>query len=275
MKQRLYHSAELRILPRQRFWSILALLLLSAVPELVMAQEWGHVRGQFVLKGEVPVPVTLDIERDAEVCGKVGLVDESLIVNKDNRGIRFVAVWLDSKTAVPTHPDFKDLSKPVTLDNKDCRFEPRMAALRTGQKLVLTNSDPLAHNAAVYLNRSSPFNEVIASTTPVERIVKNPETLPARVDCSIHAWMKAWLVVTEHPYVAFTDADGKFEMKNVPVGTWRFRLWQERRGSLVQVIRNGTEEKLDKGALSVEIRPGEYSELGTIEIPLEQLAKKK
>lgn len=275
MKQRLCHSAELRILPRQRFWSIVASLLLSAVPELVMAQEWGHLRGQFVLKGEVPVPVTLDIERDAEVCGKVGLVDESLIVNKDNRGIRFVAVWLDSKTAVPTHPDLKDLSKPVTLDNKDCRFEPRMAALRTGQKLVLTNSDPLAHNAAVYLNRSSPFNEVIASTTPVERIVKNPETLPARVDCSIHAWMKAWLVVTEHPYVAFTDADGKFEMKNVPVGTWRFRLWQERRGSLVQVIRNGTEEKLDKGALSVEIRPGEYSELGTIEIPLEQLVKKK
>ncbi|MBL8811405.1 MAG: hypothetical protein JNM43_14630 [Planctomycetaceae bacterium] len=275
MKQRPCHSAELRIFPRQRFWSILALLLLSAVPELVMAQEWGHLRGQFVLKGEVPVPVTLDIERDAEVCGKVGLVDESLIVNKDNRGIRFVAVWLDSKTAVPTHPDLKDLSKPVTLDNKDCRFEPRMAALRTGQKLVLTNSDPLAHNAAVYLNRSSPFNEVIASTTPVERIVKNPETLPARVDCSIHAWMKAWLVVTEHPYVAFTDADGKFEMKNVPVGTWRFRLWQERRGSLVQVIRNGTEEKLDKGALSVEIRPGEYSELGTIEIPLEQLVKKK
>lgn len=275
MKQRSCHSAELRIFPRQRFWSILALLLLSAVPELVMAQEWGHVRGQFVLKGDVPVPVTLDIERDAEVCGKVGLVDESLVVNKDNRGIRFVAIWLDSKTAVPVHPDLKDISKPVTLDNKDCRFEPRMAALRTGQKLVLKNSDPVAHNAAVYLNRSSPFNEVISGTTPIERIVKNPETLPARVDCSIHAWMKAWLVVTEHPYVAFTDADGKFELKNVPVGTWRFRFWQERRGSLVQVIRNGMEEKLDKGAVSVEVRPGEYSDLGTIEIPLEQLAKKK
>lgn len=241
----------------------------------VLAQEWGHLRGQFVLKGEVPEPVTLDIERDAEVCGKIGLVDESLLVNKEGLGIRHVAVWLDSKTAVPVHPDLRDLSKPVTIDNKDCRFEPRIAALRTGQTLILKNSDPVAHNAAVYLNRSSPFNEVISGSTPIERVVKNPENLPARVDCSIHAWMKAWLVVTDHPYVALTDADGRFELKNVPVGTWRFRLWHERRGSLVQVIRNGQDEKLDKGAVTVEIRSGETSDLGTIQIAVEQLAKKK
>lgn len=241
----------------------------------VGAQEWGHLRGQFVLKGDVPEPVTLDIERDAEVCGRIGLVDESLLVNKEGLGIRNVAVWLDSKTAVPVHPDLRDLSKPVTIDNKDCRFEPRMAALRTGQTLILKNSDPVAHNAAVYLNRSSPFNEVISGSTPIERVVKTPETLPARVDCSIHAWMKAWLVVTDHPYVALTDADGRFELKNVPAGTWRFRLWHERRGSLVQVIRNGQDEKLDKGAVTVEIRPGETSDLGTIQISAEHLAKKK
>jgi len=254
---------------------LVAAVVCLAPSRMTAAQEWGHLRGQFVLKGDVPEQAILDIERDAEVCGKTGLVDESLVVNNENLGIRYVAIWLDSKTPVPVHPELSDISKPVTLDNKECRFEPRIATLRTGQKLILKNSDPVAHNAAVYLNRSSPFNEVISGSTPIERIVKNPETLPARVDCSIHAWMKAWIVVTEHPYVAQTDVDGKFELRNLPAGTWRFRLWQERRGSLTQVIRNGLEEKLEKGALTVEVRAGEDTDLGTIQIPVDQLMKKK
>ena len=40
-------------------------------------------------------------------------------------------------------------SDEVVLDNKDCRFEPHVAVVRTSQKLALKNSDPVGHNSKI------------------------------------------------------------------------------------------------------------------------------
>ena len=37
--------------------------------------------------------------------------------------------------------------------------------------------------------------------------------------CNIHPWMDAYVWVFDHPYVAVTDKDGNYEIKNVPVGS--------------------------------------------------------
>jgi hypothetical protein len=34
-----------------------------------------------------------------------------------------------------------------------------------------------------------------------------------QVVCDVHSWMKAWIVVVEHPYYSLTDSSGKFELK--------------------------------------------------------------
>ena len=39
-------------------------------------------------------------------------------------------------------------------------------------------------------------------------------------------------MVTDHPYVGITDADGKFKIENLPVGEHSFRVWHERQGYL-------------------------------------------
>jgi hypothetical protein len=237
---------------------------------------WGAIQGRIVYSDDAPQAVTLDIERDAEVCGKVGLVDESLVVNKENRGIRYVAIWLESKESVPIHPDLRPFAPETpVLDNRDCRFEPRMLAVRTGQTLLLKNSDPIAHNAAVYVRRTTPFSEVIPQNQPLEKIFAKAETQPTRVDCSIHAWMKSWLIISDHPYVAITDADGRFSIPQIPAGEWKFRFWHERSAYLQSLHQGDTPTPLSKGIWNLTIRDSEMMDLGELVAAQEQFAAKK
>ncbi len=261
------------------FGCFAATLTCCAVVDTATAQQaaaWGTLKGRIVYGGDAPMPVTLDIERDAEVCGKVGLVDESLVVHKDNLGLRYVAIWLESKDAVPVHPDLQSPPvEPPSLDNVDCRFEPHMQAIRTGQKLLLRNSDPVAHNAAVHAKRTTPFSEVIPMNMPVEKSFAKPENFPTRVDCSIHAWMKAYLIISDHPYVAVSDADGNFEIRNLPSGEWKFRFWHERPGFLNDVQQNQSASPIVKGTWNLTIPPAETLDLGELVAGTSQFEKKK
>ena len=63
------------------------------------------------------------------------------------------------------------------------------------------------------------------------------EPIPASVTSSIYPWIRGYLVVKDHPYFATTDSNGKFEIKNIPTGTWKFRTWHERAGYLQNVVR--------------------------------------
>jgi hypothetical protein len=256
--------------------NIIALILISAVNSAACAQEpaWGSLRARFVLSGPLPEPQVLQIERDAEVCGNVGLVDESLVINSQNRGIRNLIVWLEAKSPVPIHPQ-RQAQQPALLDNRGCRFEPRVLCLQTGQPLQLLNNDPVVHNAAAFLRRSTPFNEVIPAGKPSERIIRKAETLPVRVDCSIHSWMKAWLVVLDHPYAAVSDADGRVELPLLPAGEWRFRFWHERPENISGWIRGNTPETLDRGGLLLTIPAGDTLDLGELQLTTAELTVKK
>lgn len=255
----------------------LAAVALSSCPAFSQdSNGWGTLQGRIVYGGDAPEPVTLDIERDQEVCGKVGLVDESLVVNRENHGIRYVAVWLESKEAVPIHPDLKAFPpEPPVLDNHDCRFDPRMLRVRTGQTLLLKNADPIAHNAAVYVRRTTPFSEIIPQGKPLEKSFAKAETLPTRVDCSIHAWMKAWLIISDHPYVGVTDSDGRFSISKIPEGEWKFRFWQERSGYLQNVLRDGAPVPISKGTWDLRVGDSETLDLGELVAAKEQFDPKK
>lgn len=262
---------------------VMVLSVLATVPVLPASgadgpsssAEWGSLRGRFVLSGERPEPERLDITRDEEFCGQHDLHDESLVVHPENAGIRWVIVWLDSRDPVPVHPDAaKAPAEPPRLDNRNCRFEPRVMTVRTGQEYAIANSDPIAHNAAVFARRNQPFSVVISQNQPLLRTFQRPETSPVRVDCSIHAWMRAWLVVTDHPYAVATDADGRFELADLPAGSWKFRFWHERTESVPSFLQDdGTTVTLERGVREITIPAGETVDLGELRIPAEHFAE--
>ncbi len=61
--------------------------------------------------------------------------------------------------------------------------------------------------------------------------------------------MSAFVVVTEHPYHSVTDIFGEHEIRDVPPGTYRLKVWHE---------TLGTQEK--RG----EVKSGSVSEVGFI-----------
>jgi hypothetical protein len=43
----------------------------------------------------------------------------------------------------------------------------------------------------------------------------------------VHGWMNSYAGVLPHPFFAVTTADGKYEIKGVPAGSYTIECWHE------------------------------------------------
>ncbi len=239
---------------------VVAAVLTWLSADFLSAAEWATLRGRIVYRGEAPVPEKITVDKDQEVCGKYDLFEESLIVNHENHGLRDVMIMLQigRGETVEIHDSYNGTANSdILLDNTHCRFEPHVTLLRTTQKLVIRNSDPIGNNVKIDMHKNLSINLTVPTGTTHTQLFPKAETLPARISCSIHSWELAWLVVKDHPYMAVTDKDGNFEIKNVPAGKRKFMFWQEQAGYLREVTINGTQETWDRGSPVFDLRPGD------------------
>ena len=229
--------------------------------------KWGTIKGRMVWGGgEIPKPVVLDTSKEP-LCAADGPVhSEKWVINSKNKGVRYVFVWLrpeEDKGQLPVHPDLEKIKDTkVEIDQPCCKFEPHALALRKGQVLVAKNSSKFAHNFDWKgLLPQQGNNTLIPSGSKIEIEIK-PSQYSINISCGIHPWMSGKIWVFDHPYFAVTDADGKFEIKNAPVGKFRIVAWHEEGG-----WRN---QETKKAGDPIEIKPGE-NDLGTLEVkPLKE-----
>jgi plastocyanin len=219
------------------------------------AAEWASLKGRFVFDGDPPAPTEITADKDVEVCGKHKLVNEELVVS-DGKGIANVVLFVRSK-GVTVHPDLEDGSKldPLVLDNKDCRFQPHVGFVQTGQTLTIKNSDPVGHNSNIATMKNSPSNSLVPSNGSSDVTFSRDEAIPASVTCNIHPWMKAYLVIRPNPYGVVTGADGSFEIENLPVGEeLEFQLWHEKGGYLDEFTLDGKKTSAKRAKLTRAIQ---------------------
>jgi hypothetical protein len=57
--------------------------------------------------------------------------------------------------------------------------------------------------------------------------------------------MSAYAGVVNHPYFAVTAAGGKFELKDLPAGTYTIEAWHEKLGAQTQSVTLGDKESKD------------------------------
>jgi plastocyanin len=235
----------------------MAAVAFTACPLVALAEEWGTLKGRFTFGGAVPASSELKADKDVEVCGKHKLLSEEMGVGAD-KGVANVVVFVRDKS-VKVHPDLAaSKSEKVVLDNKNCRFEPHVAFVQTGQTLVLKNSDTVGHNSNVATIKNPPSNSLIPAGGESTVTFSNDEAIPAQVTCNIHPWMKSWLVVRPNPYAAVSKADGSFEIKNVPAGgELELQLWHEKAGYIGEVTIGGKAEKIAKGRKKVKVAAGD------------------
>jgi plastocyanin len=258
--------------------SVAAILGLAVASTTALAG--GSLKGKFIFDGKAPAPAKLKVDKDVPVCAPGGKApaDESLVVDPDTGGIANIIVSLYVKPGgkKPAKPEgYKDLlKKPAELDNTKCRFEPRVTVVYAGQELVLKNTDTVGHNVKANLLKNAPFNDLIPGGGKLsKKSLTQEETLPAEASCSIHPWMRGYLVVRDDPYVAVSGTDGAFEIKDLPAGDWTFRAWQERSGYIEEVKIDGKADKWEKGRF--EIKDGSKDhDLGEIKIGIKEFPDK-
>ena len=244
-------------------FAVLSVTLLAAQ---LPAAEWASLKGRFVYDGTPPEAPAITADKDVAVCGQPKLVHEELTVSAD-KGIANVVIFVRSKN-VTVHPDLEDGSKaePAVLDNKDCRFEPHVGFVQTGQTLTIKNSDPVGHNSNIATMKNSPSNSLIPSNGASDVTFSRDEAIPATVTCNIHPWMKAYLVIRPNPYGAVTAADGSFEIENLPVGEeLEFQLWHEKGGYLDEFVLDGKKTDAKRGRIDLTVKAG-GTDLGDIVI---------
>jgi hypothetical protein len=63
--------------------------------------------------------------------------------------------------------------------------------------------------------------------------------------CDVHPWMRAYAVITDHPYFAVTGSDGSFTIADVPPGTYTLEAWHPELGlrATEVTVRPGAEAK--------------------------------
>ena len=218
--------------------SVLALL---ALPALCVA---GAINGKVVLAGTPPPPRKLDVTIDQYACGTSKDADD--LVVSPRREIANAVVWIENPPAGAKWA--ADAEKPA-IDQRGCAFVPRVVVVPAGGTVDFLNNDRLLHNIHatpklnVAFNRTQPKDRTIPITFQKAEIV--------RIDCDLHAWMRAWVVVGDHPYYRVTPADGAFTFDNLPPGKYRLQIWHERVGTVSKEV-----SVAEKGStpLSVELK---------------------
>jgi plastocyanin len=125
---------------------------------------------------------------------------------------------------------------PARIDQRGCMYEPHVQGLMVGQKLSVTNTDPVLHNVLMLPRQNIPWNKSQPiGSTPIETSFDRPE-LAMKVLCNIHPWMCAYVFAFSHPYFDVTSKKGTFELKNLPPGTYTIEAWQEKYGTQDQSV---------------------------------------
>jgi len=226
--------------------------------------EWASLKGRFVYDGEAPTPTPINVTKDVDYCGKYDLVNEDLVVNSENGGLKNVVVFLyvgRGDKEPPIAPSYEATADAeVLLDNKHCQFVPHVCLLRTTQRFLIGNDDPIGHNTKIDSSENVPINPILpqmSQNKEYEQHFTNEERLPVPVSCSIHPWMHAWLVVRSNPYMAVSDENGNFEIKDLPAGTWTMQVWHEIPGYVAEVNVGGKVVPWSKGRVDVTISTGD------------------
>lgn len=211
--------------------------------KVISVSDGGTISGQVRIAGDVPKSARLSVLKDEKICG-ANKPSPRLLVGKSG-GVQNALVWIEDIVA---GKKAEDENKRLELDQNRCEYKPHVLLLPLGSSLDIVNSDPILHNVHTYdesAGNRTMFNiaqPVRGQRTTVKKTQFERAGMYLATCDAGHPWMSAYVVVTDHPYYALTDANGNFTLDNVPPGTYRLRMWHEG-VSVVKMMMEGGKPK--------------------------------
>ena len=222
----------------------------EAYEEIPLA-ETGSLSGTVRLDGKVPMPkgYNLTTVPDPVYCGRIS----------DGRGWRLlqpfdvgpngefcrVVVFLDG---IDKGKPFGE-HVPPRIEAIDCRFEPFINIVRDLHDVVVVNMDPAFHDIQAYetsnlgprvlfnlplpishrypreAGLSAYFHKHYEGTTVTQSVKMTKGRKIFTMQCGFHPYMESWALVATHPYYAFADNEGRFQLTDIPPGTYKVKVW--------------------------------------------------
>lgn len=191
----------------------------------------GFIVGK--VAGGAPRDTSIAPTHDLSVCRPFS---ESLVPSRDG-GIGNSVVWLAGVASGPRD----DAPKRVRLVLDGCRLDPRVLRIAAGGTVMITSRDAMMTRlqfrdvGGVSAARGTVLFTDAGQVVPANQAAGVPGLVQVRDD--LHPWIRAYLAVSPHPFVAVTGADGTFRFDGVPPGSYTLVVWHERFGTTQQRVR--------------------------------------
>ena len=191
----------------------------------------GSVGGTITLSGPIQKLPVRKISKDTQVCGTAARESQKLIVNKAG-GLKNAVVIIEGVKRGKAMPAE---AQNAVIDQSKCEYSPHVQVMAVNTEIALRNNDPILHNVQFFEGDNSLFNIAQPVQGQVnKRKIEKAGTL--YVECAVHGWMQANVVVVDNPYYAVTDENGKFSIADLPPGTYHVKVFHEYLGEMATDI---------------------------------------
>ena len=201
------------------------------------------VKGKITLDGTAPpnAPIKMNADPYCMTANKTPQTQETYMVGKAGE-LGNVFVYIEEGLGDRTFDAPKD---PVVIDQQNCRYHPHVLGIMVGQPLQILNSDSTLHNIHALPTKNAEFNtgQPIKGMKTDHMFTAAEQMVPFK--CDVHGWMNAYVGVMSHPYFAVTEKDGKFDLPNLPPGTYTIEAWHEKLGAQTASVTLGAKETKD------------------------------
>lgn len=149
---------------------------------------------------------------------------------------------------------------PGVMDQRAQQFMPHVLAVRTGTSVSFPNSDDIRHHVYSF-SPAKRFELRLYKGTPSEPVLFATAGVVA-LGCNIHDWMLGYVYVTDDPWFAVSDEQGRVQLEGLPVGSYQVSLWHpqladmlSQPGGELQLGEAGTEQRFSLAVQPSEVAP--------------------